>query len=140
MSESAKSSEDPGTRVRPLSISIIGWYLIIASGLGLLGFFVALTNEQTQQLMEQSSIPVPAQLVMSLIGIAVSGTSGYFILQGAAWARLLYVGWTLLGFAISLVSSPLRLLLLPGIAVFLLVTFFLFTSKANAWFAEGPRA
>ena len=122
---------------RPTSITVIGWLLIVLGALGALGMIMALgiSTPEMQELMAKNPIPIPIQYAMSFAGLAISIVSGYFMLKGQNWARLLYVIWSAVGFLIGLATSPMKIAMIPGIVVFLLIVFFLFRPKANAFFA-----
>lgn len=89
-----------------------------------------------RQLMSQSPIPIGIQLAMLFVGLMVTMVSGCFILRGEAWARLLYTIWSSLGLLIGGATSPAKLMLIPSVLVFGIVTFFLFRPKANEYFAQ----
>jgi hypothetical protein len=58
------------------------------------------------------------------------------MLKGFNWGRLLYVGWSVIGIVISMLTSPLKTMMLPSLVVFALIVFFLFRPKANAYFLK----
>ena len=68
-------------------------------------------------------------------GALVTSGSGVMMLYRQNWARLLYVGWCILGIIIELTTSPIKIMLLPGIVVFAIIAFFLFRPAANAYFS-----
>ena len=52
------------------------------------------------------------------------------------WARQLYVGWSILSIIIGLTTSPIKIMMLPGVVVFAIIAFFLFRPAANKYFAD----
>jgi len=121
---------------RPISITIIAWLLIAISILNVITITVSLNNPKVQELMAESPLPIPVQYAMTYISLAATLVSGIAILKGQNWGRWLYVIWSAIGFIITLATSPMKAMVIPGIVVFLIVVFFLFRSNANAYFAD----
>ena len=120
---------------RPVSITVISWIIIVTSALSLASTLFLSTNPTAQELMAKSAIPVAVQYAMMFVGLVVGIVCGAFMLKGANWARLLYVGWSVVGFTITFITTPGRLMMLPGMIFFAVVVFFLFRPKANAFFS-----
>ena len=57
------------------------------------------------------------------------------MLHGQNWARILYIGWIIIGIIIGLITSPFKIMLLPGIVINAIIAFFLFRPATNAYFA-----
>jgi len=123
---------------RPISITLIAWYLIIASIFGMIMLLVSLHNPTMQASLKQSSMPIPVQLIWICIAALINLICGIAFLKGKNWARFIYLIFGSLGFAISLLTmhSSMRLAALPGIVVFIMLICFLFTAKANAFFKQ----
>jgi uncharacterized membrane protein len=119
---------------RPTSVTIVCWFLIIAGVLSIVMTMVTMNNPQVRELMEKQPLPVPAQIAMTLIITAINVVCGFFMLQGANWARMLYLGLAVLGFAYSLITSPFRMMVVPGLVFFGVFAFLLLRSPANAFF------
>lgn len=119
---------------RPKSITVVSWILIILGGLSLISSTISLNNPIAREMMAKSPIPVNVQFVMMFAGILIMIISGAAMLKGQNWARLLYVGWSVLGFAIGIATSPMKAAMIPGLVIFLIIVFFLFRPKANAYF------
>ncbi|MFT3870036.1 MAG: hypothetical protein QM715_16435 [Nibricoccus sp.] len=122
---------------RPTSVSIIAWILIVIGGLSFITSTLTINNPMVRDLMSKSPIPVPIQFVMMYVGLGVSILSGVFMLKAKAWARMLYIGWSLIGFTISFSTSPMKAAIIPGFIVFLIIAFFLFRPKANEFFSQA---
>ena len=120
---------------RPVSITVISWIIIVTSALSLASTLFLINNPTAQELMAKSAIPVAVQYAMMFVGLVVGIVCGAFMLKGANWARLLYVGWSVVGFTITFITTPGRLMMLPGMIFFAVVVFFLFRPKANAFFS-----
>jgi hypothetical protein len=125
---------------RPTSIVVISWLLIILSILSAVGYLsIALqqNDPQVQEALKSSPLPAPVQFGMMVAGIAIQFACGYAMLGGKNWARVLYVAWNALGICIAFFTVPAKLFLLPGIAIFAVIVFFLYRPAANAFFAAG---
>lgn len=121
---------------RPKSVTVICWILIVMGGLSIIPVLTGqMNNPKAMELMSQSPLPLPVQYAMIYLGLAVTFVSGIAMLKGKNWARLLYVGWSIIGFIIGIATSPAKVMMLPGIVIFAILAFFLFRPKANAYFA-----
>jgi hypothetical protein len=136
-------------KVRPLSITVIAWLLVvmglIAIGLTPLAWNVVLGQRPyaIEELMARSSIPLPVQNVLSLLGALVTLASGVGVFYGRSWGRVLYVAWSVIRFLLGLATSPMKLGLVsmaPGLVLFLIVAFFLFRKRASLNFAGTERS
>jgi hypothetical protein len=122
-------------RSRPISITIIGWFLLVTGVLTLPAGLAPIDNPEVQELMARRPVPIVVQQVMLFAGALVNLVSGYFLLRGQNWARHLYVAWTFVQIGYAWLTVPIRLLIVPGVLFCLLVAFFLFRPRANAFFA-----
>lgn len=125
---------------RPTSITVISWILIVLGGLSFVTTAAMTNNPTAVALMSKSVLPVTVQYVISYIGSLVMVVSGIAMLKEQNWARWLYVGWSIIGFAIGLATSPAKIAMIPGLVVFLILAFFLFRPKANEYFARQEPA
>jgi hypothetical protein len=125
---------------RPLSLSIIGWFLIVTGVLGLFGMLFTMNNPMTLRIYAQSPLPLPVHLAIGAVGTTISAISGYGILKGFNWSRFLYVGWSLIGFAISIATIPVTTIIGLSLIFFAVIVFFLFRPAANAWFSAARPA
>ena len=125
---------------RPTSVSVIAWILIVMAGISLISSTISLNNPTVKELMAKSPLPIPLQYVMFYLGLLISIVAGIAMLKGRNWARFLYVIWSIIGFTIGLVTSPMKAALIPGIVVFAVITFFLFRPKANEYFSPKEAA
>ena len=117
-------------------MTIIGWLLVVSAGLSLFGLLTLSSNPLAQSMIQQTGIPLAAHIALSVIGIVVTLISGYGVLKGFDWARLLYVGYSVLGLVIGLAISPYPSATLIGLVFLAVVAFFLFRPAANAWFGK----
>jgi hypothetical protein len=95
-----------------------------------------MNNPLVLELMAKSPLPVPVQFAMMYVGRAISITSGIFMLRGENWARFLYIILGAIGFLIGLATSPVKLMLIPGIIIYGIIVFFLLRPNANAFFSR----
>jgi len=85
--------------------------------------------------MELSVMPIMMQYIMMVIGIAITITCGVLMLKAKGIGRITYVGWTIISLLIGVFTSPAKAMIIPGVVFFVLITFFLFRSKANDYFS-----
>jgi hypothetical protein len=121
---------------RPQSITFISWLLIVSGIFSLITSFTSMNNPLVLELMAKNPIPIPAQFVIMYVGLAISITSGIFMLRGANWARFLYIIWGVIGLLVGLATSPTKLLLIPGIIVYGIIVFFLLRPNAGTFFSR----
>jgi hypothetical protein len=121
---------------RPTSVTVVCWALIVIGVISPLSIVGHMHDPIAIKLMSQSPISIPIQYGLMCFGLAVTLVSGIAMLRRKNWARFLYVCWSIAGFTISLATSPIKTMMLPGIVIFLMLAFFLFRPKANAYFAD----
>ena len=120
--------------IRPTSVTVISWILIVMGGISLITCTLMLNNPMAKELMARNPLPLSVQYAMMYVGLLVMITSGLAMLKGQNWARLLYVVWSALGFLIGVATSPMKTAMIPGLVVYLVFVFFLFRPKANQYF------
>ena len=122
---------------RPTSLTVVCWILIVLGPLAILPLFMGTMDDpHVVELMNKSPFSISVQYALMCLGALVTSGSGVMMLYRQNWARLLYVGWNILGIIIGLTTSPIKIMLLPGIVVFAIIAFFLFRPAANAYFAD----
>ena len=122
---------------RPTSITVISWILIVLGALGVLGSALMSNNPDVMEQMAVSKLGAGTQQALGIIGSVLSIISGYGMLQGKNWARLLYVISTAIGIALNLYAMPMSGMQWISVALFAVVLFFLYRPAANAWFNRG---
>lgn len=125
---------------RPLSVTIISWYLIVTCLISTLTTLFTLSNAAVHEIMRQSPIPIPPQFAMAFIGLGLNIVAGIMMLKGRHWARLLYVGWSAFAILVALATSPMKLMLIPGVLIYALIVYFLYRPQANIFFGGTPVA
>lgn len=103
---------------RPKSVTVICWLLIITGSISLVASFINLNNPIVKEMMAKSPVPISIQYLMMYCGLAVTLLSGVAMLKRQNWARLLYVGWGILGFILGIATSPMKAAMIPGIVFF----------------------
>ena len=122
---------------RPKSVTIVCWILIVMGGISLITSAGILNNPLAKELMAKSPIPVNIQYGMMYLGLLITIGCGIAMLKAQNWARRLYVSWSILGFIIGISTSKIKIMMIPGVIVFLIFTFFLYRPKANEYFNEA---
>jgi hypothetical protein len=120
---------------RPLSITIIGWLLVVFSLFGLFGVFTMGSNPEITKMLERTGGSLMFQQVWGVISAIVTLVCAYGILKGQPWSRVLYVGFGILGLAVAFFTSPMKSLLLISLLFLVVIGVFLFSLKGNEWFA-----
>ena len=121
--------------IRPTSITVIGWILIVTGIMSLPGMFRTPRTPQAQEIAAKNPVPTPIQRAISVVSTVVTVVCGYFLLQGKNWARYLIVAWSAIQLSYGFIASPFKLLLILGVFFFLLETYFLFRPRAQEFFA-----
>lgn len=119
---------------RPTSVTVVAWILIAMSGISLISSTLTLNNPMAEELMAKNPLPIPLQYVSLYVGLLITIVAGIAMLKGQNWARFLYVIWFAISFLIGIVVSPMKVVMIPGLVVFAVITFFLFRPKANEYF------
>src|SRR5262245_24588897 len=114
---------------RPTSVSVIAWILIVISGIALISLTVrlngpAFNSPMAKELIEKSPLPISVQYALAYMHPLVNLIAGNSMLYGRNWARLLYVVSGVIGFVIGIVTSPVKILMIPGFVIFAVITFF----------------
>ena len=119
---------------RPLSLTIIGWFLIIISLFGLYSIFTMGSNPVAMKMLQQMHVPLLFQQVWGTIGTIVTLICAYGILKGLPWSRVLYVAWGIIGLVVGFYISPIKAFLVLSLILLVVISVFLFSDKANDWF------
>jgi len=125
---------------RPISLAIIGWFLLVTGALGLFGMLFTFNNPVMTQVYAQSPLPLSVHLAIGVVGTIITAACGYGILKGFNWSRFLYLGWSLISFAISFATIPVTSIIVVSLVFVGVIAFFLFRPAANAWFDRTAEA
>ena len=124
------------TQKRPLSLTIIAWFLIIFALFGLYGVLTIRSNEVAMKMLEQMHTSLMFQQVWGVINCLVTIVCAYGILKGQPWSRVLYVVWSVIGLVVAFVTSPMKAVIVLSLIILFVIAHFLFSSRANEWFAS----
>lgn len=122
----------PAMNKRPRSITVVSWIFIVLGAIGLVASLLPYFNATSAQRIAYSK----AHWMVHIARI-VAVVSGVFMLYGFNWARWLLVVWIVFHLILSILHSPLQLLV-HGL-LFAVVLYFIFRSDATAYF-RSPRA
>lgn len=124
-------------RKRPLAVSIIGWYLIVASALTVVTLPFTLKSEEATKVFARLGTSQTILIVTSVLGSLVCLVSGLAMLRRIAWGRTLwyvygavsavYTLWLYRGYMLSCTIIPVIML---GVT-----WYFLSRQQVNAYFA-----
>ena len=78
---------------RPLSLTIIGWLLILFTVLGLYGVITMGSNPVAMKMLEQMHVSLAFEQAWGTLGAVINLACAYGILKGLPWSRVLYVVW-----------------------------------------------
>lgn len=128
------------SRKRPVSVAISCWFLILASLVSLPSAWVGRNDPAMLAWMAHSPIPVPVQVAILFGNLGITLLTAVAMLQGYRGARTVYVVWSVIDTAIALATVPDRMVVLPGIFLFVVICAFLYSPKSNAWFSPRRAA
>ncbi|MBG6221118.1 MULTISPECIES: hypothetical protein [unclassified Janthinobacterium] len=108
-------------RRRPISLGVIAFLMLWACVLAAL------------ELLAQGALATALHYT-TLCGMIVNLVAAVAMLKRCNWGRLLYVGWNLAAGGIGLATAADKVALLPGLAAFAVLAFFLFRPNVNTYF------
>ncbi len=118
----------------PTAIRIISSWLIFSGVVALIINVTGRSNPAVIEIMSRNPLPLPVQLAWVYLGAFVSLLCGIALMKGRSWARFLYLFWTGTTLVASFVTSPVKMASVPGLLFFIIVAFFLFHPKTEAYF------
>ena len=121
-------------QTRPLSLTIIGWLLIVFSLFGLFGVVTMGSNPAAMKMLEQMHTSLLFQQVWGVLGAIINVAVAYGIFKGLPWSRVLYVVWGIVGLVVAAYTSPIKVAVVVGLIFLVVISAFLFTNSANDWF------
>ena len=101
---------------------------------GLISQLTMQDNPVAQQILAESPLPASVHMILGIIGSIVGAVSGYGVLKGMNWSRFLYVGWSVVGMIIGLLTTPFTSIMVLSLVFLGVFAFFLFRPAANDWF------
>ena len=123
---------------RPISLTIIGWFLVITGLFGLFGIMTIGSDQAVRQMVEANGASLGMQQVIGVLGCFVSAVCAYGIFKGLPWSRVLYVAFGIVSLVFNLLAgAALSMTILSGLFV-AVIAYFLFRPVADDWFqAKG---
>lgn len=121
---------------RPLSVTIIGWFLIVTSIFSLVSVLTMGSSPQVLAMLAESPLPQSVHQIFGVVAAFITLISGYGILKGFNWARYLYIGVGVAGLLFNLVTVAMVSFIILGVVMLAVIAYFLFRPAANAWFRE----
>jgi hypothetical protein len=119
---------------RPLSLTIIGWWMVIGAVFNAVGLLTIQWNTGLLSAIENLGMPLLVYQIMTGINVIVALVSAYGVFKGLPWSRVLYVTWMLISEVISLYTTPMRSAVILGLLSLGIIVFFLFRPAADRWF------
>lgn len=120
---------------RPLSLTIIVWVLVVLSLLALVGAFTMGSNPVMMKAIEEMHMSLAFEQAWIVLGVIVNLLIAYGIFKGQPWSRVLYVVWGVIGLIVGFFISPMKAALVVSLIVLVVISYFLFSEKANEWFS-----
>ena len=118
-------------KTRPLSMTIIGWLLVVLSLFGLYGIVTMGSNPIAMKMLQQMHVPLMAEQAYGLVGVVIDLVCAYGILKGLPWSRVLYVAWGIIGLVVGFYISPMKAAVVFALIILLVIAGFLWTNTAN---------
>ena len=125
---------------RPKAVTVIAWILIVAGGLSLITGTLSLNAPEVKEALSQSRVPFPVQVALMYLGLGISISCGIGMLKAREWSRVLYTCWGIVSVTVSVLTSPEKILVIPGLVVFLLFVFLLFRPAATLYFTKKTQS
>jgi uncharacterized membrane protein SpoIIM required for sporulation len=119
---------------RPLSLTIIAWVLIVISVFAVLSLILIAAKPELMQASQQP-LPSPMEQAWTALGVIITLIVAYGIFKGLPWSRVLCVAGGIIGAVVSFYTSPKPLAPMIALVVFIAISAFLFTNRANEWFS-----
>ena len=123
--------------MRPLSITILCWYLIITN---LISCFTTYQDMGNILFMEQlrTQLPIPVNLffLITYTGIGIMIASGFAIFIGYHWGRTLWLSWSVLNIIFIAITLSLKTAILPVIGFFIFLYYF-YHPRADVFFFDN---
>jgi len=119
---------------RPLSLTIIGWLLVVFTLLGIYSVVTMGSNPVAMKMLEQMHISLAYEQAWSVLGAVVNLACAYGILKGLPWSRVLFVVWGVIGLVVGFYISPIKYVLVFSLIFLVVIAAFLWTNAANDWF------
>jgi hypothetical protein len=121
---------------RPRAISVLGWLFIVVGSAGILKDVLPLMTANSAQQVLKLKSEWPADLAPAWASRLLAVIGGVGILYGFTWARWLLVGWMGFHIVLSIMHSPMQLLI--HCLFFAPILYFLFR-PTSSMYLRGER-
>jgi hypothetical protein len=130
------------TNRRPVSVTIISWYLILVFGLLLVSAPFVLNEPETRKFLAISGASPVAALLLSVAGGIAFISAGVAMLKGKDWGRKLYLSAAPVSLAVTiwLYGTKFIVINIPGLVFYGVLLFFLTRPAVSAYFSGSPEA
>src|SRR5438309_4147275 len=116
---------------RPISLTIIGWLLIVLSLFGLYGVATIGSNPIAMKMLAQMHVSLALEQAWGALGAIVNLVCAYGILKGLSWSRVLYLAWGIIGIIFCFYFSPMKAAVVVSLASLVVVSAFLWSNSTN---------
>jgi hypothetical protein len=124
---------------RPISLTIIAWFLIVTAVIAVASVLMVQSNATMMAELEKTGTSLSVFRVTGIIGVLVNLAVAYGIFKAQPWSRVLYIAWGIVSLGISFMTSQVAWQIRLSVAFLVIIGFFLFSLKANEYFAaRGP--
>jgi hypothetical protein len=121
--------------MRPRSVTIVGWWILITSLMGVYSSATLPSNPYAVANAVRTGVPLEFQQICGVINGFVLALCALTILKGYWWSRLFFVGWSFVAFVFAIPALGfLPALVLFGVDIGVIL-FFLSRPRANEWFS-----
>jgi hypothetical protein len=119
---------------RPVSLTVIGWLLVVFALFGIYGLVTAGSNPMVAPMLAKMGVSLALYEAWGALGIIIGLACAYGVLKGLPWSRVLYLVWGIIGLAVGLYISPIKSVLVFSLIFLVVICVFLWTNAANDWF------
>lgn len=122
---------------RPLSVTIIGWFLLVVGIINIFTIFTLL-SPKGQELLKSTGRFFELSTALVVISVLIHILAGIAILKGKNWGRLLYLyfigAFMIIGWFITTLVFPI--IVVVNLVQYGLILFFLTRTNAAAFFSQ----
>lgn len=122
---------------RPLYLEFVAWFLVLlgtACFLSLAWDFSLLKNPDFAEVFLGNGLPPNERFFLNEFGFLLLMATGKFMLEGANWARIVYIVWIVPWLGFCCYKDPDLTIFLPSVLIHGTVITILFLPQANRYF------
>jgi len=127
---------------RPIYLAIVTWFLVLLGAfcfLSLAWNSSLLKNPDYAEVFLGNRLPTNERFFLNEFGFALLMVMGKFMLEGANWARIVYIAWTVLWLGFCAYKSHDWTLVLPSLFFHATVIVILFLPAAHRYFLSEQK-